>query len=73
MPKAPVEHGIPIAAFMPVIYQNEELFKLRNTLVDNYASFYKNLNVLRDEMFYVMMATTSTDPLTGTQRLDYMK
>lgn len=73
MPKAPVEHGIPVAGLLPAIYKNEELFKLRNNIIDNYSTFYKNLNILRDELPYVMMALTSVDVLSGTAKLDYMK
>lgn len=72
MPKAPIEHGIPVAALLPVIYENDELFKLRNNVIDNYATYYKNLNILRDEMMYVMMGVSSIDVLSGTSKLDYM-
>lgn len=73
MTTSPFSGDICIAAYMPLIMKNDDLYLLEPTFKDKYFEFYSHLGIDRAEMLSLVPAMTSVDILTGTTRtLEYI-
>ena len=69
---APVYNSIMVGAYRP--YLNTKITNQGTNLLlhDYYPEVFQKLGIQRHEMLPVMKAYTSTDPLTGTAKLEYI-